>query len=227
MAIAVLTVLLTPVVLRYGRESHDADFAGPDHGYFAAFRKLAAVPGARALVVVSFGQAGAFMGYQAYLAAFYSDRFGLSPGVFAFVWSLSGGAFFVGNLVAGRLVNATDSDRRACRALLVFLAVALVSLFGVYLAPNLQVALISTALLSASHAVGVASVVTLLVRRCGDVRGTALSINSSAMNLGLFLGAAAGGAGLAAFGYLGAAAVFGALTVLSLGCALTIRHDGP
>lgn len=225
-AIAVLAVLLAPVLLRYGRESHDAGATTP--GYLAAFRELAEVPGSRALVVVSFGQGGAFMGYQAYLAAFYSDRFGLSPGMFAFVWSLSGGAFFLGNLVAGRLVNVTDSDRRACRALVVCMAVALVTLYGVFLAPNLPMALVSTAALSASHAVGVVAVVTLLVRRSGDVRGTALSINSSALNLGLFVGAAAGGAGLATGGYLGAAAVFGALTVLSLGCALAVRHhDNP
>ncbi|WNV87589.1 MFS transporter [Umezawaea sp. Da 62-37] len=223
-AIAVVAVVLTPVLLRYGRERH-VDDASPPLGYFAAFRGLAVVPGARALLLVSFGQAAAFQGYLAYLAAFYADRFGLSPGMFAFVWTLSGGAFFLGNLIAGRLVNATESDQRARRALNVFLALALVSLFGVYLAPTLPVALISTALLSASHAVGVASVVTLLVRRGGTLRGTALSVNASGMSLGLFLGASAGGAGLAAAGYWGAAAVFGLFTVLSVAAAATVRSQ--
>lgn len=221
-AIAVVAVVLTPVLLRYGRERH-VDDASPHLGYFAAFRGLAVVPGARALLLVSFGQAAAFQGYLAYLAAFYADRFGLSPGVFAFVWTLSGGAFFLGNLVAGRLVNATESDQRARVALNVFLALALISLFGVYLAPTLPIALISTAVLSASHAVGVASVVTLLVRRGGTLRGTALSVNASALSLGLFLGAAAGGVGLAAAGYGGAAVVFGLFTVVSVAAAATIR----
>lgn len=221
-AIAVVAIVLTPVLLRYGRERH-VDDASPHPGYFAAFRGLAVVPGARALLLVSFGQAAAFQGYLAYLAAFYSDRFGLSPGLFAFVWTLSGGAFFLGNLVAGRLVNATESDRRARAALNVFLALALISLFGVYLAPTLPIALISTAVLSASHAVGVASVVTLLVRRGGGLRGTALGVNASGMSLGLFLGASAGGAGLAAAGYWGAAVVFGLFTVLSVVAAATIR----
>lgn len=220
-AIAVVAVVLTPVLLRYGRDRH-VDATRPV-GYFAAFRALAGVPGARALLLVSFGQAGAFQGYLAYLAVFYDDRFGLSPGVFAFVWTLSGGAFFLGNLVAGRLVNATGSDQRARRALTAFLVLALVSLFGVYLAPTLPVALLSTVVLSASHAVGVASVVTLLVRRSGTLRGVALSLNASGLSLGLFLGAAAGGVGLAAWGYPGAAAVFGLFTVLAVVAAATLR----
>jgi predicted MFS family arabinose efflux permease len=69
--------------------------------------------------------------------------------------------------------------------------------------------------------------VTLLVRNCADVRGTALSLNAAGMSLGLFLGAAAAGAGLAAAGYVGAAAVLGGLTALALGAALTLRPRNP
>ncbi len=223
-AIAVIAVALMPVLLRYGREGHDD--TAPRHGYFAAFRALAAVPGARAIIILSFGQSAAFQGYQAYMAVYYNDEFGLTPGVFAFVWTLSGAAFFLGNLFTGRLVNTTESDRRACRALHICLVVALVSLFGVFLAPSLPLALISSAVLSASHAVGVAASVTLLVRRCDTLRGTALSLKASAMSLGLFLGAAAGGAGLAAGGYLGAAAVFGVFTALSIVAATAVRSRG-
>jgi predicted MFS family arabinose efflux permease len=220
-AIAVVAVVLTPVLLRYGRGRRLDD--APRTGYFAAFRELSAVPGSRALLLVSFGQAAAFQGYLAYLAAFYADRFGLSPGVFTFVWTLSGGSFFAGNLLAGRVVNAAESDRRARLALNVFLPLALLALFGVYLAPALPVALVCTAVLSASHAVGVASVVTLLVRRGGTRRGTALGVNAAVMSLGLFLGAAIGGAGLGAWGYAGAAVVFGLFTAISVVAAATLR----
>ena len=181
---------------RYGRDELPTDRGGRRPGYFDAFRTLAAVPGARALLLVAFGRAGAFMGHLAFLAPLYSDRFGLSPTAFAFVWSLSGGSFFLGHLVAGRLLNADDSDRRAHRVMIISLLTALVALFGVYSAPVLPVALLCTAVLSAGHAVIAAAVVTLLVRRCGDVRGPALSLNASGMSLGLFLGAAAAGAGL-------------------------------
>jgi hypothetical protein len=43
------------------------------------------------------------------------------------------------------------------------------------------------------------------------------------MSLALFLGAAVGGAALAAGGYLAAATVFGLLTLLALGAALALR----
>lgn len=224
-AVAVVALLLTPVLLRHGREAHVT--GGERPGYFAAFRTLAAVPGARPLLLVAFGRTGAFMGHLAFLAPFYTDKFGLAPGAFAFVWTLSGGSFFLGHLVAGRLVNATESDERAHRAMRISLLTALLALFAVYLAPVLWMTLLATAVLSASHAVIAAAVVTLLVRRCGAVRGTALSLNSSGMSLALFLGAAVGGAALAARGYLGAATVFGLFTLFALGAALTLRsHTG-
>jgi predicted MFS family arabinose efflux permease len=68
-----------------------------------------------------------------------------------------------------------------------------------------------------------AAVVTLLVRRCSDVRGPALSLNAAGMSLGLFLGTAAAGAGLGVAGYPGAAVVLAALTVLALGAVLALR----
>ncbi|SDG76501.1 MFS transporter [Pseudonocardia oroxyli] len=221
-AIAVVASLLTPVLYRYRSENHIGE--QQRFSYLEAFRVLAAVPGARPLILVAFGRAGAFMGYLAYLAPFYADSFGLTPEMFAFVWTLSGGAFFLGHLVAGRLVNVpAASDRRAHLAMRTSLLTALLALVGVYLAPELWVALVATAVLSASHAVVAAAVVTLLVRRCGAARGTALSLNASGMSLGLFLGTAAGGAGLVVAGYLGAALVFALLTLFALGAALKSR----
>lgn len=221
-AVGVLALLLAPLLFRYGREERAAD-QSQRLGYLAAFRTLAGVPGALPLLLVAFARAGAFMGHLAFLAPLYDDRFDLAPTTFAFVWGLSGGSFFVGHLVAGRLLNADGSDRRAQRVMVISLLTGLAALIGVYVAPALPVALIATAVLSASHAVVAAAVVTLLVRRCADVRGTALSLNSAGMSLGLFLGTGAAGAGLAVAGYLGAAVVLGGLTLLSLVAALTLR----
>jgi predicted MFS family arabinose efflux permease len=226
-AVAVLALVLAPVLVRYGRDERAADPHGKRLGYLAAFRTLAAVPGALTLILVAFGRAGAFMGHLAFLAPLYADRFALSSSLFAFVWTLSGGSFFVGHLVAGRLLNLDESDQRAQRVVATSLLTALVALVGVYVAPALPLALACTAALSASHAVVAAAVVTLLVRSCADVRGTALSLNAAGMSLGLFLGAAAAGAGLAAAGYVGAAAVLGGLTALALGAALTLRPRNP
>ncbi|MEG1443103.1 MULTISPECIES: MFS transporter [unclassified Glutamicibacter] len=229
-AIAAISIALIPAVLRYGRRGAGHCAADPAPaparlGYLAAFRTLAGVPGARALLLVSFGRAGAFMGHLAFLAPLYAEKFALTASWFAFIWSVSGGAFFLGHLLAGRMLNAGDSQRRT-RAVMVFsLGISLVALFGVYLSPVLPLAVAGTALLSASHAVVAAAVMSLLVSRCTQVRGTALSLNAAGMSLGLFLGTAASGAALAAAGYLAAAAVLGALTLIALGAALGLRTD--
>jgi predicted MFS family arabinose efflux permease len=224
-AIAVLAFVLAPLLFGFGRDEPATDQGGQRLGYLAAFRTLAAVPGALPLLLVAFARAGAFMGHLAFLAPLYTDRFDLTPSLFAFVWTLSGGSFFVGHLVAGRLLNLDESDHRARRVMAASLLTALVALVGVYVAPALPLALLCTAVLSASHAVVAAAVVTLLVRRCSDVRGPALSLNAAGMSLGLFLGTAAAGAGLGVAGYTGAAVVLAALTVIALGAAVLALRD--
>ncbi|PQZ96680.1 MFS transporter [Arthrobacter sp. MYb224] len=225
-AIAIASFALVPALLRYGRMESVAGQPAqpaPRLGYLAAFRSLAAIPGARALLLVSFGRAGALMGHLAFLAPLYADKFQLSTGWFAFVWSLSGGSFFLGHLLAGRMLNAEDSERRTRAVMGIALAAALLALLGVYLSPVLPLAMLCTSVLSASHAVVSAAVMTLLVRRCAEVRGTALSLNAAGMSLGLFLGAGAAGAALGTAGYLAAAAVLGGFTLLALIAALTLR----
>jgi predicted MFS family arabinose efflux permease len=224
-AIAVLAFVLAPLLFGFGRDEPATDQGARRLGYLAAFRTLAAVPGALPLILVAFARAGAFMGHLAFLAPLYTDRFDLTPTLFAFVWTLSGGSFFVGHLVAGRLLNVDESDRRARLVMAASLLTALVALVGVYVAPALPLALLCTAVLSASHAVVAAAVVTLLVRRCSDVRGPALSLNAAGMSLGLFLGTAAAGAGLGVAGYTGAAVALAALTVLALGAAVLTLRD--
>ena len=119
-------------------------------------------------------------GNLAFLAALYHDRFGLSPTTFALVWGLSGGSFFLGHLVAGRVLNTHVSDRRAYRVMVISLLTALVALFGVYLALALAGG-------ADRHRGAVCQPRgdsgrgrDLLVHRCADVRGTALSLNASA-----------------------------------------------
>lgn len=230
-AIGIISIALIPAVLRYGRrgavQADPAQIAPAKPparvGYLAAFKLLSQVPGARALLLVSFGRAGAFMGHLAFLAPLYAHKFALDASWFAWVWSVSGGAFFLGHLLAGRMLNAEDSQRRTRTVMIICLATGLVALFGVYLAPVLPLAVAGTAMLSASHAVVSAAVMSLLVARCTQVRGTALSLNAAGMSLGLFLGTAASGAAMAAAGYLAAAAVLGVLTGISLLAALSLR----
>ncbi len=189
-------------------------------GYLASFRKLA---GLRPVLVVALVRAAAFMGYLSYLAAFYDERFGLAPGEFALVWTLSGGSYFLGNLVAGRLLGAERVTAR--RTLLVSLTVALVAVVAVFFTHVLVIALVLTSVLAVSHSTVAACVMTLLVRHSGDARGAALSVNGAALSVGTFVGAALAGVGLGFAGYPGAAVVLGATTVVGLAAATMVRQS--
>ncbi|GAA1409492.1 hypothetical protein AUR04nite_24330 [Glutamicibacter uratoxydans] len=221
-AIAIAAFALAPALLRFGRQSTQLGSPKPPLKYVAAFKALSRIRGARALLLVSFGRAGAFMGHLAFLAPLYAEKFHLSTGWFAFVWSLSGGSFFLGHLLAGRMLNTEGTSPRPRMWMVACLGTSLGALLCVYFSPVLPLALAGTAVLSASHAVVAAAVTTLLVQRCSDVRGTALSLNAAGMSLGLFLGTAACGAALAAAGYPAACAVLVGFTVLALIAALNI-----
>lgn len=225
LAVAAVSIALATLFVRRGKGDARASAPKSDStlGYVASFRALGAVPGAVPLLLIALLRTGAFMGYLAYLAAFYDERFGLSPGLFAFVWTLSGASFFVGNLFIGRYANSTAPRIGPERLLTFGLVAALLAIVGVYFAPALPVALLMTALLGASHATVAACIVSLLVRRCRGLRGAALSLNAAGMSLGVFVGAAVGGAGLGLAGYPGMAVALGALTLAGLAVALMVR----
>ncbi|WP_055530607.1 MFS transporter [Streptomyces alboniger] len=220
--------LLLAVVFVARREKRQEATSGdapaePRLGYLASFKALAGVRGVVPLLLIGFLRTAVFMGYLAYLAAFYEERFDLDAGVFAFVWTLSGAAFFVSNLLTGRLTNSAAPRLSTERMLAVGLVAALVSVVGFYFTHWLPLALAMTALHAASHAIVAACVVSLIVRRCGtSLRGSALSLNAAGQSLGVFVGAALGGAGLGLAGYPGVAVVFGALVVAALGAAALV-----
>ncbi|MGW0315924.1 MFS transporter [Streptomyces flavidovirens] len=229
---AVAAVLAVLFVLRGRRAERAGDneegtekTARP--GYLASFKLLGALPGVVPLLFVAMLRTAAFMGYLAYLAAFYDERFGLAPGPFAIVWTLSGTSFFLGNLVAGRLLSAQRPKVSSERLMTLALLVALSALVGVFFAHSLFLALPLTALIGAGHATVAACVTTLLVRRCGSLRGTALSLNAAGMSFGVFLGAGLGGVGLALGGYPGTAAALGGLTLVALVFARVAARSTP
>jgi predicted MFS family arabinose efflux permease len=191
--------------------------------YLATYRALARIPGAVPLLAVAMLRTAAFMGYLAYLAAFYDEQYDLQPGWFALVWSLSGASFFLGNLLAGRYLAVERPWIGSEKMLLIGLGVALVSVGTFYFSPTLPLTLLLTALMGASHATVAGCVTTLLVRRSGELRGSALSVNAAGMSLGTFLGAAIGGLGLGLGGYPGTAVTFASITLIAIVLSLRIR----
>ncbi|MFE1776957.1 MFS transporter [Streptomyces sp. NPDC059008] len=222
-AVTALSLLLAVVFFARGRRK-EADATGNEQrlSYLASFKALGAVRGAVPLLLISLLRTAVFMGYLAYLAAYYDDRFQLDPGLFAFVWTLSGASYFVSNLLTGRITNSDHPRVSTERMMAIGLVAALASVVGFYFTHWLPLALALTSLHAASHAIVAACAVSLLVRRCGSLRGSALSLNAAGQSLGVFVGAALGGAGLGLAGYPGVAAVFGALVVAALGAAFLV-----
>ncbi|SCK50416.1 MFS transporter [Streptomyces sp. WMMB 322] len=228
LAVTVASLLLAAILLSRRSRSHVEEEEEADGGgklsYLASFRALAAVRGAVPLLLISLLRTAVFMGYLAYLAAYYDSRFQLGPGLFSLVWTLSGASFFVSNLLTGRLTNSARPRVRTEHLLILGLVVALASVVGFYFTRRLPSALVLTSLHAASHAVVAACAVSLLVRRCGALRGSALSINAAGMSLGVFAGASLGGVGLGLAGYPGVALVFGALVTAALGAAFLVSR---
>ena len=226
LGVTALSLLLAAVLLSRREESAEEEAGrGEKLTYFASFKALAAVRGAVPLLLISLLRTAVFMGYLAYLAAYYDSRFQLDPAVFSFVWTLSGASFFVSNLWTGRLTNSARPRVRTEHVLILGLVAALASVVGFYFAHWLPLALALTSLHAGSHAVVAACAVSLLVRRCGTVRGAALSVNAAGMSLGVFVGASLGGAGLGRAGDPRVGRVFGARGAVALGAAFLVARS--
>lgn len=213
-AVAGIALLLAIAFLQPRRSSTPAA-RQPRTSYVAAFRDLARIPGALALISIGHLRTAAFMGFLAYLAGFYYERFNVDAGWFAVVWTISGAGFFVGNYLTGRLVNQIDSRLKPQTVLYVSLGAATAVTIGFAYVQWLPLALVLTALLGLTHAGAAACVISLLVERCEKQRGAALSLNASGMSLGVFTGAALGASALGYGGYGGLALAMAAITLLS------------
>lgn len=169
------------------RGAGDVAGGGEAPSYGRAFRAVADVPGAIPLLMVSIIRTTCFMGQLAYAAAYFDEQHGLTASMFTLVWTLSGLSFFIGSWWTGRRLSRGTGSQRLLVAGAALGAVGAVLLFT---AAGLPVALVGVVVVALGHAVVAASVVTLLVRRSGAVRGTALSLNASGQSLGVFTGAA-------------------------------------
>ncbi|MEU4290104.1 MFS transporter [Kribbella sp. NPDC026596] len=225
LAASAISLALSAAFFWRGR-GRKAPLAAQGHrmSYLATYRALVRIPGALPLLAVAMLRTAAFMGYLAYLAAFYDDKFDLAPGWFALVWSLSGASFFLGNLLAGRYIALDRPWISPEKMLLAGLGLALIGVAAFYFSPTLPLTLLLTALMGVSHATVAACVTTLLVRRSGDLRGSALSVNAAGMSLGTFLGAALGGLGLGVGGYPGTSLTFASITAIAILLALRVRR---
>ncbi|KNX38924.1 MFS transporter [Luteipulveratus halotolerans] len=186
-------VACTVVAAVIARRPGDAAGASESPSYGRAFRTVAAVPGAVPLIAISTIRTTCFMGQLAYAAAYFDERHRLTASTFTLVWTLSGVSFFVAGWWAGRRLSRSGNARPL---LVAGAAIGGAGALVLFTAGGLILALAGVVAVAAGHAAVAASVVTLLVRRSGTVRGTALSLNASGQSLGVFAGAALVGGAL-------------------------------
>jgi DHA1 family inner membrane transport protein len=224
--VAAAAVLCALALCRVQEHGDSGGRPVPGTGYL---RSLGAVLSRRPTTVplfVSLLRTTAFMGWLAYVAAFYDERFGLSPGTFTLVWTLSGGAFFLGNLIAGRILARLDRLRRIGGVALGGCVVGVAAQLLLVEATALPVALTGSVLLAAGHAAVAAAVTTLLVRGTHALRGTALGLNGAAQSLGVFAGAALAGLALAVGeGRLVGVVLAGTTALAAVGAAGVCRRE--
>ncbi|MEE2058520.1 MFS transporter [Rhodococcus artemisiae] len=171
--------------------------------YAEAFHRLRHRRDLLALIGIAFLRTTAFMGYLAFLAVYYHDRFALNPVSFTLIWTLSGASFFTGNYLAGRWARGTAPRRR--RLLYVGLLCAAVAVIIVFTTEWLPFALIATAVMGFSHAIVAALVTTQIAERGEELTPSAYSINAAGMSLGVFTGALVASIGLNLGGGVGVA----------------------
>jgi predicted MFS family arabinose efflux permease len=194
-------------------------------GYHAAFGLVARAPGALPLLVASTLRNCAFFGWVVYLAAFFADRFQADMPLLGIVWFVGSFAFFLANILAGRLVNS-GQDQESVRwwrdplGLLVLSTIASVVLAPLtFLSPTVELAIVALIVYALAQGVLVAALVSLLVRRYLPIRGPVMALNGVGQNVGTVLGTAAAGLGLALGGYNGLAVT---MVLLTAAAAITL-----
>jgi len=153
-----------------------------------------------------------WIGVLVYAGALFTESYGTSPAMTGVLLSLSAAAFTVGNLVFRRVAD-TDDPRRALIRLALGMGL-LVTLLGT-VRPTAAVSMIlftATAFLGGGR--------TLLgssygFRAAPERRVAAMAARAAANQFGYFVGAAVGGAALAAWGYTGFGVLLGLLFVVA------------
>jgi DHA1 family inner membrane transport protein len=209
----VLPVLLISLFLAFlGLPSASANPSNSVNGstYLQSFKKILSNRSAVACLTGDAFRAGAFVAVVVYAASFVRERFLVSTSLASLV--LLGGAlcYAIGSVASGLLVNKIG--RKASTVSTALFSGAFTVVFAFVPILWLSVLLI----LCASWFFGmVASAAnSLTLEQIPRLRGTLMSVDAAAVNLGSALGAAVGGVTLIAFGYEGLGGSLGLLAVV-------------
>jgi len=179
--------------------------------YLGSFKVVLSNRSATACLAGNILRSISFMVILLYGISFFRQRFLVSTDLASIVMVGAALCYTLGSLVSGRFVN------RFGRKPLTVLTTLLAGIFTVsfvYL-PNLWLSLVLNFLGASFFGMGASASSSLTLEQVPEFRGTMMSINSAAMNLGSALGAALGGLALLLFDYEGLGSSLGAVGIVA------------
>ena len=181
------------------------------HGYLRDFGEVLSNRSAFSCFVGDFFRSASFVAILLFAASFGRQRFSHSRDLTSIVILTAALCFTVGSLICGSMVGRLG--RKNSTVLSIFLGGALTVAY--VFAPNdlLYVALLFTACWF--FGVGTASAYSLSLEQVPNLRGTMMSIDSAAINLGGAFGTAVAGLALAFSGYECLNVALGAMGIVS------------
>jgi predicted MFS family arabinose efflux permease len=180
-------------------------------GYLTSFKEVFLSRSAVACLIGDAFRSAAFVAIVLYAASFVRDRFSVSTETASLV--LLGGAlcYALGSLAGGLFVG--KFGRKSSTVLTALLA-GIFTISYVF-APHLWLSTMLTLIASWFFGMVASAANSLTLEQVPRLRGTMMSIDTAAINLGSALGTALGGLALLSFNYEGLGSVLGTISVLS------------
>jgi AAHS family 4-hydroxybenzoate transporter-like MFS transporter len=210
----VIPILLAGILLAFiglPSISHSCKPTVNGKTYLRSFKSVLSRRSAIACLIGDALRSGSFVAILIYGASFFRQRFSVSID-FASVWILvAASCYTLGSLVSGPVVNRFG--RKTSTVLTAFLAgifaITYACVFNLWL--SLAVSLID----SWFFGMVTSAANSLTLEQVPEFRGTMMSIDTAALNLGSAFGTALGGLALLSFGYEGLGIVLGAMGVVA------------
>lgn len=179
----------------------------------------------RSAVACLIGMMLIFIEYQiigVYMASFLRERFGTSPGRVSLVIGIGALSSILGNLTTSRIIPRIGRKR------LIVGAISITSILVVFLmnVRTLWLAVVLYCLWSLLLGIQITTTYSLTLEQVPQFRGTLMSLNSTASNLGGAIGAAVGGAMLIVAGYNGIG-IIGGIICISAAFIFYVLTDDP
>jgi predicted MFS family arabinose efflux permease len=201
----VLPVSLLLVFVGIPSTSYNFQQLKNEQSYAQKFKDVLSNRSASACLVGDALRSAAFVATLIYVASFIRQRFQMSTD-FASLALLGGASLYaVGSMVAGPFVNKLG--RKKLTVLTAFLSGTFTICY--YLASSLWLSIALIMVASWFFGMVVSSATCLTLEQVPNARGTTMSLDAAAVNLGSAFGTALGGAALLSFGYEGLGSVLG------------------